>query len=156
MSNVLLRDTIAYMVNMQAEIERAFPQWRAISTDPKWGPWLRVVEAPGGMFARKRQDILEEALQHGNASAVIMLLRRFIEMGGWVPESGPVPVYGGARERTIYSRDAIARHYRDHQRGLYAGREEDWLRRESDIIAASREGRIIGGLAITKNVYDMR
>jgi hypothetical protein len=37
-----------------------------------------------------------------------------------------------------------------HQQGAYKGRESEWERQEADIIAAGREGRVVGGPYLTK------
>jgi len=46
--------------------------------------------------------------------------------------------------RHVYTRPQIAELYKQHRNGAYAGREADWNRLENDIIAAGREGRVIG------------
>ena len=46
----------------------------------------------------------------------------------------------------IYTRQEIALLFEQHRKGAYAGRDLDWARQEVDIVRASAEGRIIGGL----------
>jgi hypothetical protein len=47
-----------------------------------------------------------------------------------------------SRGRT-YTRDEIKQLYEAHRKGAYQGREAEWARQDADIIAASREGRIL-------------
>jgi exonuclease VII large subunit len=51
-------------------------------------------------------------------------------------------------DRRIYSRADIAKLYRQHAQGAYNGREAEWQRLESDIIAAGRDGRVQDTLPI--------
>jgi hypothetical protein len=46
----------------------------------------------------------------------------------------------------VYTRTQIAQLYEAHRRGDYAGKEMQWRRQEADIIAAGREGRVLGGI----------
>ena len=46
----------------------------------------------------------------------------------------------------IYTRDQIAKLYRQHQQGAYRGREAEWARQEADFYRAQREGRVLGGM----------
>jgi hypothetical protein len=50
----------------------------------------------------------------------------------------------------IYTRQEIARLYAQHHKGAYVGRETEWRRQEADIIAAGREGRVLGAEASGK------
>ena len=43
-------------------------------------------------------------------------------------------------------KQAVAAAYEQHRRGKYAGRENEWQRIEQEIIAAGREGRILGAV----------
>ena len=53
-----------------------------------------------------------------------------------------------ASGKPIYTRDAIKQFYRAHQQSAYNGREAEWARQEADIIRASGEGRILGGVDV--------
>ena len=46
--------------------------------------------------------------------------------------------------RPRYTRDQIKQLYEMHRRGAYLSREAEWARQDADIIAAGREGRILG------------
>jgi hypothetical protein len=35
-----------------------------------------------------------------------------------------------------------------HRRGAYLGREAEWVRQDADVIAAGREGRILGAVDV--------
>jgi hypothetical protein len=53
-----------------------------------------------------------------------------------------------ASNKSIYTRQQIAQLYSQHRRGYYNGREAEWARIDADIIAAGREGRILGGVDV--------
>ena len=56
----------------------------------------------------------------------------------------------GRPDNGVYTRSEIAALYRQHQKGIYAGREETWSAIERDIIDAGRTGRILGADTIGK------
>jgi hypothetical protein len=66
---------------------------------------------------------------------------------GFLREVGQAPGRGTAArgDKPIYTRAQIAQLYSAHRRGAYKRREAEWARIDADIIAASREGRILGG-----------
>jgi hypothetical protein len=67
-----------------------------------------------------------------------------VGVGGTVAPGRAVP------SGQMYTRSQIAKLYDQHRRGAYQGREELWRQQEEDIIAASREGRVIGPEYSTK------
>jgi hypothetical protein len=50
-------------------------------------------------------------------------------------------------DKPIYTRAQIADLYERHRRA-YVNREAEWARQEADIIAAGREGRILGAVDV--------
>jgi hypothetical protein len=100
------------------------------------------------MSGRVRQQLLNEAINAGNATQVKSIFDGYRRSGSSSQSAGSGSSSRSAgRTRStagpIYSRDQIARLYEQHRKGAYAGREQEWQRLEHDIIAAGREGRVI-------------
>jgi hypothetical protein len=150
-------------------VELALPNYREIDRDPRWHQWLLGVDVFSG---RVRQNLLDEAIAAASAPRVISFFRGFLreeQATGHLepaslsqqpaaPREAAVPLAslaapGRARpatggdasvppDRPIYTRAMIKQLYEQNRRGAYVGREAEWARQESDIIAAGREGRI--------------
>jgi hypothetical protein len=84
---------------------------------------------------------LNDAISAGDAGRVIGFFRGFERQAGGAGQAGPMRTGG----RT-YTRPLIAQLYEKHRRGGCAGREADWAQQEADIIAAAREGRVLGAI----------
>jgi hypothetical protein len=133
--------------SQRAEIERALnqaiPHWRAIYETPAFSTWL---ESPDDFSATTRSQLLRNAVAAGDASRVIAIYRGFERSGYHAPTTqqraaSSRPSAGG---KPIYSRQQIADYYKRRQAGLID--DATWARREADIIAAGREGRVIGAI----------
>jgi hypothetical protein len=137
--------------NLDAAVERAIPNYRELDQDPEWHRWLLGIDSLSG---RQRQQLLNEATASGDAQRVLSFFRSFFRGAGQgadtgqtaQPRSQRVPTWGP--DRPTYTRAQIAKLYEQHLRGAYKDREAEWQRLEADIIRASGEGRIQGGLAI--------
>jgi hypothetical protein len=132
---------------LDQQVEQAIPNYRDFDHDPRWHQWLKGVDLMSG---RVRQQLLNEAIQHGNVSRVLSFFNGFQQEAGGSPQAQTV---SGRRARSssnkpIYTRAQVAQLYSQHRRGAYAGREAEWQRQEADIIRAGAEGRIVGGTDI--------
>jgi hypothetical protein len=132
---------------LDQQVAAALPDFRERDRDPEWHRWLLGYDTYSG---RVRQQLLNEAIASGSAERVVAFFRGFqAEAGGTQSHASAGTTYGRARSsggRQIYTRDQIKQLYRAHQQGAYTGREQEWARQEVDIIRASAEGRIVGGL----------
>jgi len=130
-------------------LEREVPQWRQIDSDPRWLAWLAEVDALNGCT---RQALLNDAIVRGNAGRVIRIFQGFLrEMGA--ASTAATPSQPRARQRRsapdgkpIYTRSQITEMARRRQKGLID--DAAWARWEYELIAAGREGRIVGALGI--------
>jgi hypothetical protein len=131
--------------NLDAAVERVIPDYREIDRDPRWRRWLLGIDALSG---RPRQHLLNIAIAEGDSGRIATFFRGFQQEAG-VDSAQPSSTRGHrASGRQIYTRDQIKQLYRAHQQGAYAGREQEWAKQEYDIIRASAEGRIIGGVDV--------
>ena len=138
---------------LDAEVAQALPDFRQRDADARWHDWLREKDALSGV---PRQSWLNDAIQQGDANRVVNVFRGFEREHGRQGDSSPTASAGrGEYRRTasmpsgrVYSRAEIARLYDQHRRGAYAGKEAEWARQEADIIRASAEGRIAGGVDV--------
>jgi hypothetical protein len=129
---------------LDQQVEAAIPNWRDLDQHPDWHTWLLGTDPLSGQM---RQQLLNEAKASGDAARCLAFFRSFFTR----PQSA---VGGGAsassRPRSpsgrIYTRGEITKLYDQNRRGAYRGREAAWQEQERDIIAASREGRIAGGV----------
>jgi hypothetical protein len=131
---------------LDMRVEQAVPDYRTIDADPRWHQYLLGVDSLSG---RQRQTLLNEAIANVDAPRVIAFFRTFLREAGtagqaWSPSGQARSMPSGQ----IYTRAQIARLYRQHQQGAYRGREDAWARQEADIIRASAEGRITGGVDV--------
>ena len=121
--------------------ERAVPNYRKIDRDPRWHRWLASLDP---LLGCPRQQLLNQAVASGDASRISAFFRGFLsEAGGAQASSAPPRRATRSSDGPIYTRAQIAKLYDQHRRGAYLGREAEWQRQ--DLIAAGREGRIIGG-----------
>lgn len=131
---------------MDQRVEAAIPDFRNIDTDPRWHAWLSGIDPLTG---RRRQSLLNEAIAAADAPRTISFFRSFLKEVG--AGGTPSTSRGSSSGRPpVYTRSQIAQLFAQHRRGAYAGREAEWQRQEADIIAAGREGRVIGPDLITK------
>jgi hypothetical protein len=137
--NAMLQQRLAREARhrLDAQLERAVPNFREIDRDPAWHRYLLGIDALSG---RVRQTLLNEAIASGSADRVAAFFRGFQQAAG--STQAPTAARAQMPSGQIYTRAQIAKLYRQHQQGAYNGREAEWQRLEADIIAAGREGRI--------------
>jgi hypothetical protein len=135
-------------VRLDAQVSELVPDWRSIDKNPAWHKWLVGVDPLSG---RVRQILLNEAIDNSNARQVQEIFRQYMAQAGQPALGAPLTRTGHSRQGgRVYTRAEIKKIYDDHLRGAYQGRDVDWARQEADIIAASREGRILNPDNITK------
>jgi hypothetical protein len=122
------------------------PDYRQVDADPGWHKWLLGIDTLSG---RVRQQLLNEAISAGDAGRVKTIFDRY--RGQSTSTSSHASTSSGRRSssssyKPTYTRQQIAQLFEQHRRGAYSGREQEWARLEHDIIAAGREGRIIGAI----------
>jgi hypothetical protein len=127
---------------LDAAVAAAVPNWREIDNDPRWLQWLGEIDPFTGAI---RQQVLDDAIAAGSASRVLAFFNTFQAQHGGAARSP-----GTSRPRTasggqqVYTRDQIKQLGELHRKGKLVGAE--WDRIERDIIAAAREGRVVGAL----------
>jgi hypothetical protein len=134
-------------VRLDARVSELVPNWQTIDREPGWRKWLCEIDPLSG---RVRQILLNEAIDNSNARQVQEIFRQHLAQAGQPALGAPLTRTGHSRRGRIYTRREIAKIYDDHRRGVYAGRDADWMRQEADIIAAAREGRVSNPDNITK------
>jgi hypothetical protein len=151
-------------------VEAAVPNYREIDRDSRWHRWLLGIDLYSG---RVRQQLLNEAIAAASAPRVISFFKGFLNeevaTGHIEPASAPaasaprepavnlasLAAPGRARpaggditslppEKPTYTRAQLRDLYTAHRKGAYIGREAEWARIDADIIAAGREGRVLG------------
>jgi hypothetical protein len=136
---------------LDAQVERAAPNYREIDRDPRWHRWLLGIDAHTGQI---RQRILDNAIASGSAARVAAFFNVFQGENAATGQAGTsqAPRRGRsvAAGKPVYTRPQIASLYQAHQKGAYVGREAEWNRLERDIIAAGREGRVLNPDFVTK------
>jgi hypothetical protein len=131
---------------LDEQVEKLVPDFREIDRNPRWHKWLLGIDSLTG---RPRQMLLNEAVAQHNAPRVREFFERFRRADSRPSPTHSAPLHhGGLPGRPTYTRRQVAQLYDGHRRGAYAGREAEWNRIEADIIAASREGRILGGVDV--------
>jgi hypothetical protein len=137
--NAQLRQRLAREARfrLDQQVERALPDFRDRDRDPRWHRWLLGIDNLSGCV---RQQLLNDAIASGDANRVTAFFRGFErESGGSHAASAAPGRTRSSGNKPIYTRSQIRDLYSAHQKGLWAGREAH------DIIAAGREGRIVGG-----------
>jgi hypothetical protein len=134
--------------DLHQEVVRAVPNWNEINNDPRWLQWLNTPDVYNGCT---RQRLLNDAVAAGNAGRVIAIFKGFLREQG---AAGQAPA-GQASQRTqrtrrtlsglpVYTRSQIIQMWAMRRKGEIG--DEEWARWEHELVAAGREGRIIGAL----------
>jgi hypothetical protein len=155
---------------LDQQVEAAVPNYREIDSDPRWHRWLLGIDLYSG---RVRQQLLNEAIAAASAPRVISFFKGFLneEVATGHVEPASVPAASAPREAAVnlaslaapgrarpaggdysslppekptYTRAQLRELYAAHRKGAYVGREAEWARIDADIIAAGREGRVMG------------
>jgi hypothetical protein len=155
---------------MYADLDNSVPNWKVINRAPEFLEWL---SEPDEMSGRLLGDLLREAFSRQEAKRVVRIFQRFTEATGTQPapqdtqpappaqpgsggkvdlaslaapgraRSAPDPL-GGPSEPNLYTSAQIAKFTHDKLMGKWKGREDQAAAIDADIIAAGREGRIVG------------
>jgi hypothetical protein len=91
-----------------------------------------------------RQRLLDEAVARADAARVINFFRGFLQEASAAPGQGQAqPQYAAAGKR-LYSRAQIAEMARRRRKGEFT--DAQWMAWEHELVAAGREGRVVGAL----------
>jgi hypothetical protein len=139
-------------LRLDQQVEAAIPNFREIDQDPRWHQWLLGIDPLNG---RVRQQLLNDAIASGSFARVRAFFNGFLQQHqehGATAEPTSHTNTGRRRPanygKPTYTRAQIAQLYDQHRRGVYRGREAEWARQEADIIAASREGRVVNPMDV--------
>jgi hypothetical protein len=138
----------ATKLSLDRELDREVPDWRQINGDPRFHAWLLLPETYSGVI---RDRLLKDAVAAGDAQRLINFFRGFLREQGGAGQApaGPAPQRISRRAlsgKPIYSRSQITEMAARRRKGLID--DAAWARWEYELIAAGREGRIVGALDI--------
>jgi hypothetical protein len=150
----------------ETNMDRMMPDWRAVNVDRGFIDWLQLIDPFSG---RTRQSLINEAYGAGDAPRTVAFFQAYanehttvsqtpgiqqVQTGNStdrlpladlaVPGRGQAaaPPTPGAPTRRTWTGADIAAFYRQKQRGMYLGREQEAAAIEADFTAAGREGRV--------------
>jgi len=118
-------------------LDTQVPNWREIDNSLEWRQWLAGGHDLSGCT---RQQLLNDALARGDAARVARFFRDFLREAGQPPQ-GQQQQRQATGQRT-YTRADITRYSDAYWRGRIS--EGDYQKISADIVAAGREGRIVG------------
>lgn len=127
----------------------AVPSWEQVNVDPKFLEWLGHSDPFTG---QTRKELLQAAADRLDSGRVISIFRAYLDttkppaappnnIGGGRPPQKPIAP-GRSRtaeppaQRPRYTMDDWNKLQADAQRGVYAGREQEYLKKEAEIHAA--------------------
>jgi hypothetical protein len=122
-------------------LDAQIPDWRQIDNDPRWRQWLLL---PYEMSGRPRQMHLNDAIAAADAHRVLSFFRGFLREAGQSSHGQQPQQQAPSAMPTgrTYTRSDIVRFSDDYRRGRIP--EDVYRKLEADIVAAGREGRIVG------------
>lgn len=144
--------------NFWNELTRVVPDWQTTNVDPKFHDWLLEVDPLTGMT---RQTYLDDAQRYGDVNRVANFFKAWQGTPGQPIAQTLKPTAASQLERQVapgrssasgvattgepptYTRDDIAKFFRDVTDGKFKGRESERDQKERDIFAAQQSGRII-------------
>jgi len=122
------------------------PNWRQINNDERFHGWLLQPEPYSGII---RDRLLKDAVAAANAPRVASFFKGFLAASGQAPAS-PAPAGRTSRRAPsgapIYTRAQINQMWSMRRKGEI--NDQEWARWEHELVAAGREGRIVGALGI--------
>jgi hypothetical protein len=148
---------------MEANLDRALPQWRDINFLPEFKAWLALPDMYSGAI---KHDLLKAAYAQANTPRVLAFFKGFLDQEAALVPQGQEPQLpepngklsleafaapGRAKtsaatpapvEKPIITRAQISQFYADSASGRYRGREAEKNQLEAMIFDAEREGRI--------------
>lgn len=160
------RQTLTQSEIFYQKLKQAVPNWEQINASPEFQAWLSEVDPLTGI---QRQIYLNDAHSRLDIDRVVQIFAK--GSAGHQPmqqtPNSPQTVTntaasqlelqvapGKTRATNLpttsnqpkqWTRTAISKFYDDYRKGLYRGKEAEYAQTEQDIIAASREGRIVAG-----------
>jgi hypothetical protein len=135
-------------VAIDQALDAAVPNWREINQNEEFHRWLLLPDVLSGVV---RDRLLKDAVAAADAGRVINFFRGFLAQGGAAPRPARQAsdrtraAPSGQRTYTSEQIRALSSAYR---RGQIS--EERYQKISADIVAAGREGRILGGPYMTK------
>jgi hypothetical protein len=114
------------------------PNWREINSSEKFHAWLLAPEIYSGVI---RDRLLKDAAAKGDAARVANFFTSFIAAGNF---PNPAARSATPSNKPIYTRGQITQMAAMRRRGQIP--DPEWARWEVELVAAGREGRIIGAL----------
>ena len=131
--------------SQRAEIERALdqrvPSWRDVYQDPRFSSWL---SQPDEFSGATRSQLLRNAVANGDAFRVVRFYQGFLAEAGQSQYRSYQSRRSPQASGKIYSRGEIKQLYESRRLGGIDAAK--WGAIENDIIAAGREGRIVGAV----------
>lgn len=139
-----------------SELSRLVPNWKQQNDDKGFAGWL-AEEVP--YTGKERQHYLSEAFNNFDVDAVAKFFTDYEGLGQAAPSSDDIdlspPIAPDsshvsevdttqANRGKIYSRSEIDKFYQDKRKGKYRNKVEEAGKIERDILAAGKEGRIVG------------
>ena len=128
-----------------AEIERALdqrvPSWRDVYQDPGFSSWL---SEPDDFSGTTRSQLLRNAVANGDAARVVRFYQGFQQEAGHHAPANQRSRRSPQASGNIYTRPQIKSLY--EQRRLGRINDQKWAPLEADIVAAGREGRVVGAI----------
>jgi len=142
-----------------ADIQSAVPDWQDVNVDPEFQSWLLDVDPLTGI---SRQTYLDDAQRNLDARRVTNFFATWKAQTGQsvaqpsrkadaasqlekqvAPGRGRSGAVQGSGEPKTYNSNDIKKFFSDVQKGKFKGKEQERDRKERDIFAAQREGRIV-------------
>jgi hypothetical protein len=145
-------------------LDRNIPNWREINVSQEFKSWLGLRDAYSGAI---RLDLLKQAFDGSDIARVEAFFHGYIAdvaatrpAGELNPNPSALPsgldlaalaAPGRARqaaganpppEKPVFTRAQISTFYRDVNRGVYAGRDDERIAMEKTILLAANEGRV--------------
>lgn len=148
------------------KLKQVVPEWEQVNASPEFQSWLSEIDPQTGI---QRQIYLNDAHSRWDVDRVAYIFRQGSgrqQQAASAPNStqtvtnsaasqlelqvapGKTRVTSnptGQNQAKTYARSDISKFYDDYRRGLYRGKEAEYAQIEQDIVAASREGRIVAG-----------
>jgi hypothetical protein len=131
--------------SQRADIERALdaqvPGWHGVYQTPAFSQWLSEFDPYNGV---PRTQLLRQAVGAGDAHRVVRIYQGFIAEHGASGARGYRSRQPATGAKPIYTRPQIAKLY--EQRRLGKITDAQWGPLEIDLVAAGREGRVVGAV----------
>jgi len=143
-----LREQLASSRILELEVAREVPNFREIVRDPAWLQRLTGRHEYSGFT---RQQLFDDSVRTGNAHRVISLLRSFQQAvaAGRTTTDPPIVGQRGPHGKRIYTRADILNMSNLRRQGRI--NDVDWMAWEMEMVAAGREGRIIGAVPLDRS-----